>query len=86
MVDCNFMYASLKRFGFGKYFVQWIETLFKNSHSCVMNNGTSTTGYFSLERETRHCDPISLYFFILILFIQVRSDSSMKGFGLKKLK
>ena len=48
----DFKYASLKRFGFGKDFVQWIKTLFKDSQSCVMNNGTST-GYFSLERGTR---------------------------------
>ena len=37
-VDHNFIYASLKRFGFGKDFVLWIKTLFKNSQSCVMNN------------------------------------------------
>ena len=29
--DHNFIYASLKKFGFGKDFVQWIKTLFKNS-------------------------------------------------------
>ena len=54
-VDHNFIYASLNRFGFRKDFVQWIKTLFKNSQSCVMNNGTST-GYFSLERGTRQGD------------------------------
>ena len=87
-VDHNYIYASLKKFGFGKDFVQWIKTLFKNSRSCVMNNGTST-GYFSVERGTRQGDPLSPYLFILILdilFIKVRNDSSIKGFGLNKLK
>ena len=65
-VDHNFIYASLKRFWFGKDYVQWIKTLFKNSQSCVMNNGTST-GYFSLERGTRQGDLLSPYLFILIL-------------------
>ena len=60
-VDHNFIYASLKMCGFGKDFVQWIKTLFKNSQSCVMNNGTST-GYFIVERRTRQGD--SLYLFI----------------------
>ena len=50
-VNHNFIYASLKRFGFGKDFVQWIKTFSKNSQSCVMNNGNST-GYFSSERGT----------------------------------
>ena len=66
-VDHNFIYASFKRFGFGKDFVQWIKTLFKNSQSCVMNNGTSS-GYFSLERGTRQGDPLFPYLFIFTLF------------------
>ena len=47
-----------------------------------MNNGNST-GYFSLERGTRHVDPLSPYLFILvleILFIQIRADKKNKGF------
>ena len=36
----------------------------KNFLTYVMNNGTST-GYFSLERETRQSDPLSSYLFIL---------------------
>ena len=51
-VDHNFIYVSLKKFEFGKDFVQWIiKTLSKNFQSCVMNNGTSTS-YFSVERGT----------------------------------
>ena len=39
-VDHNFIFATLNKFAFGTDFIQWIKTLFKNSQSCVMNNGT----------------------------------------------
>ena len=63
-VEHNFIFASLKRFGFGVEFIEWIRTLLFNVSSCVMNNGFST-GYFSIERGTRHGDPLSAYIFIL---------------------
>ena len=76
----NFIFASLKRFGFGDEFIKWIRTLLFNASSCVMNNGFSA-GYFSIERGTRQGDPLSAYILCLeILFIQIRSDSSIKGF------
>ena len=87
-VGHNFIFATLNKFGFGSDFIQWIKTLFKNSQSCVMNNGNST-GYFNLERGTRQGDPLSPYLFILaleILFIQVRRDSSIKGFRIKQFE
>ena len=65
-VDHNFIYATLKKFGFGSDFIQWIKTLFKNSQSCVMNNRNST-GYFNLERGTRQGDHLSPDLFILAL-------------------
>ena len=37
-VNHNFMFAALKRFGFGNDFVRWIKTISKKSQSCVMNH------------------------------------------------
>ena len=87
-VDHNFIFASLKKFGFGDNFIQWVRTIFENSESCIMNNGTST-GYFKLERGTRQGDPLSPYIFILVLetlFIQARSNPSIKGFRIKNVQ
>ena len=84
----NFIFASLKRFGFGDEFIKWIRTLLFNVSSCVMNNGFSK-GYFSIERGTRQGDPLSAYIFILcleILFIQIRSNSSVKGFKFNNIE
>ena len=41
-IDHCFLFSVLKSFGFGPDFIQWVKTLFKNSESCVMNNGFST--------------------------------------------
>ena len=80
-VDHCFIFACLKRFGFGTQFVQWVKTLFKNAQSCVMNNGFST-GYLALERGTRQGDPLSAYLFILaieVLLIRVRDSELVRG-------
>ena len=81
-VDHNFLFATLKRYGFGTEFVNFIKTLLFDAQSCVINNGY-TTDYFKLERGTRQGDPLSAYSFILVfevLLIQVREDIDIKGF------
>ena len=80
-VEHSFIISTLRAFGFGLDFIQWVKTFSKNVESCVMNNGRST-GYVSLERGTRQGDPLSVYLFILaleILLIQVRENVDIKG-------
>ena len=69
-VDHCLLFSALKSFGFGPDFIQWVRTLFKNSESCVMNNGFST-GYFALERGTRQGDRLSACLFILALEVML---------------
>ena len=80
-IDQSFMFPVLEKFGFGPNFIHWIRTLYNGAESSVMNNGHST-GYFPLERGTRHGDPISAYLFIPaseILFLQVRQNIDIQG-------
>ena len=63
LVDHNFIFASLEKYGFGPSFIQWIKTLLANNESCVMNNG-SLTGFFKIQKGTKQGDSLSPYLFI----------------------
>ena len=58
----------LEKYCFEKDFIKWIKILLQNQEACIVNGG-STTNYFKLEKGTRQGDPISAYFFILVLEI-----------------
>ena len=42
----------LRKLGFDRNFIKWIENLLKDQFSCVINDGT-TVQYFDLERDAR---------------------------------
>ena len=80
-LDHKFILAVLKKPGFGKNFVSWVEALLNNQESCV-TNGCITTQYFPLQRGACQGDPISANLFVLcleILFILIKNDPNIKG-------
>ena len=80
-LDHSILISVMKKFGFGKKFITWIEILLKDQQSCVINGGT-TTQYFKLERGTRQGDPVSAYLFIVvleILFLFTKKHPEIKG-------
>ena len=75
------IFAVLKKIGFGKNFVPWVEVVLNNQESCITNGG-NTTQYFPLQLGARQGNPISAYVIILymeILFILIKNDSNIKG-------
>ena len=73
--------ATLKKFGFGSNFIQWIKVLLSKTQSCVTNNGF-TTGYFDITPGTKQGDHISPYIFILVIEILahlVRENQNIEG-------
>ena len=51
-VEWEFLIESLKKFNFGRDFLQWVKSFYKNIKSCVKNNGVSSN-FFTLERGVR---------------------------------
>ena len=77
----SFLFKTLKTFGFGDYFINWVKVLYKNISSCVVNNGYSSE-FFHLSKGVRQGCPLSALLFILvveILAIKIRNDKNIKG-------
>jgi len=56
----------LQKYNFGPDFIKWFNIVYKNSESCVINNGRYSE-FFKLERGCRQGDPWSPYLFILTI-------------------
>ena len=77
-LDHDFLLFAIKKFGFGKNFIHWINVLLDKKQSCVIN-GDFTTRYFSLEKGAPQGDPISAYLFILaveVLFELIKNNDT----------
>jgi len=84
-VEHNFIFATLRHFGFSESFIRWIRVLLENTQSCIQNNG-NITDFFALERGTKQGDPISPYLFILVIEIMaehVRRNCDIHGISLQ---
>ena len=65
-LDHSSLNSVLKKSGFGKQSITWIEILLKDQQSCVINGGR-TTQCFNLEIRAGQGDPVSPYLFKLVL-------------------
>ena len=51
-VNHSFLLAVLQKYGFGEWFLKWIQILIKNQETCVVNGGI-TTKFLSIDRGAR---------------------------------
>ena len=80
-VSCKFIKQTFRHFGFGGYFVQWIDIILKGRLACVKNSGHISKD-FEMKRGVRQGCPISPLLFTLaveILALNVRQDENIKG-------
>ena len=83
-VEHSFIISTLRAFGFGPDFIQWVKTFFKNVESCVINNGRST-GYSPRKRHPtrRPSRCISFHYGPLI---QIRENADIEGIIIDEIK
>jgi exonuclease III len=70
-VNWEFMFKTLEKMNFDKDFIKWVKILYKNTTSCVMNNGHKTTP-FKLERGVHQGCPLSALLFIILVQVLQR--------------
>ena len=81
LLEWNFVIKCLKSFNFGPNIIKWINTIYCNISSCVINNGWYSC-FFNLSRGMRQGCPLSPYLFIIcveILSIYINSHEGIKG-------
>ena len=79
------MLFTLKRFGFNDSFVNWVNTMYTDIQTCVINNGLISE-MFRNTRGSRHGHPLSALLFVLsvdIMALRIRNNKNIKGFQVK---
>lgn len=80
-VNWQFLFHTLRKFGFGESFVHWIETLYTSPRATVTTNGI-TSPSFTLHQGTRQGCPLSPLLFALSiepLASAIRNNNNIKG-------
>jgi hypothetical protein len=77
----QFIDRTLEAFNFGILFRSWIQTLYSNIETTIVNNG-NISEWFCPERGVRQGCPLSAFLFILtveLLAINIRSNKDIEG-------
>ena len=81
-ISHKFMIKTLKAFGFGKRFINWVKIVYNNTKSAVKINGYLTP-VFLIERGVRQGCPLSALLYVLcseVLGIVIRKNVNIVGF------
>lgn len=85
-VEWPFINKILQEYHFGPFLRKWVNILYRNAESCVINNGHFSE-FFKLGRGCRQGDPLSPYLFILAiepLAMAIKNNPTIKGINIYK--
>ena len=83
-LEWNFMFETLKYFGFKTSFIQWVTTMYNDITCKVTNNGWISTS-LKISRGIRQGCPLSSLLFVITvetMAARVRQDKNIKGIKL----
>ena len=89
-IKWNYLLSTLRLFNFGLDIQRWIEVIYHNVSSCVLNNGHASP-FFQLHRGVRQGCPLSGLLFVIgieLLTRALKSNNDIKGItvGGKEIK
>jgi hypothetical protein len=89
-IEWSYITETLNKYNFGEDFINWFNIVYKDSQSCVINNGKYSK-FFKLGRGCRQGDPWSPYIFILSIeplaqYIKQHAHITGLTFGHKHVK
>ena len=85
-IEWNYLLSALRLFNFGPDIQKWIEVIYHNVSSCVLNNGHASP-FFQLHRGVRQGCPLSGLLFVIgieLLAGALQKDNSIKGVNIGK--
>ena len=84
MIEWPYLIATLRRFGFGETFIEWVKILYSDPKSFILTNGDKSSP-FSLQCGVRQGDPLSPLLFDIALeplALGIRGHPGIKGIRL----
>ena len=84
-IEWDWLFATLKFFGFGDKFISFLKSMYKDAKSSVITNGYQSE-YFDITRGIRQGDMLSALLYIIQmepLAEKIRQNKSIKGIKVK---
>lgn len=84
-LEWDFLFETLQKFGFHHNFIKWVQTMYTDIKSCILNNGWVSSPV-KIFRGIRQGCPISSLLFVLaveIMATELRDNKNLKGIQVK---